>query len=113
MVLYLQRSVYGLRQSPLKFYRRLCQGLESRGFKKSSHDNFLLTDGNVMVLFRVNDCIFYAKDSNLIDDAISSLKDEFLLEREEDMVGFLGLHILHDKDNGTVTLLKQVYYIRS
>ena len=51
MVLHLQKSVYVLRQSPLNFYRHLRQGLESRGFKKSSHDDCLLTNGEVMVLF--------------------------------------------------------------
>ena len=42
-----------------------------------------------MVLFWVDDCIFYAKDTTIIDEVIDSLKDEFLLEREEDMVEFL------------------------
>ena len=79
MVLHLQRSVYGLRQSPLNFYRHLRQGLESRGFKNSSHDDYLFTNGNVMVLFWVNDCIFYANDTPLIDEVISSLKDDLFI----------------------------------
>ena len=76
MVLHLQRSVYGLRQSPLNFYRHLLQGLESRGLKNSSHDDCLFTNENVMVLFWVDHCIFYAKDTPLIDEVIASLKDE-------------------------------------
>lgn len=40
----------------------------------------------------------------MIDKVISSLKDEFLLEREEDMAGFLGLQILHDWDTDTIAL---------
>ena len=59
-----------------------------------------------MVLFWVDDCIFYAKDNASIDTIISSLKDEFLLEREEDMAGFLGLKITRDVNKGTVTLLQ-------
>ena len=35
MVLELQQSVYGRRQSPLKFYRHLIKGLESSRFTKS------------------------------------------------------------------------------
>ena len=58
-VLLLQKSVYGLRQSPLNFYRHLRQGLESRGFTKSSHDDCLFTNGVTIVLFWVDDCIFY------------------------------------------------------
>ena len=43
MVLLLQQSVYGLRQSPLNFYNHLRQGLESRGFQKSEYDDCLFT----------------------------------------------------------------------
>ena len=57
-----------------------------------------------MVLFWVDDAIFYAKDANSINVIISSLKEEFLLEREEDMARFLGLNITLDKIKGTVTL---------
>ena len=39
MVIILQHSVYMLRQSPLSFDKRLRQGLESRGFKKSEYDD--------------------------------------------------------------------------
>ena len=59
-----------------------------------------------MVLFWVDDCIFYAKEHNSIDTIISSLKDKFLLEREEDMAGFLGLKITRDAEKGTFTLLQ-------
>ena len=74
--------MYGLRQSPLNFYRHLRDGLESRGFKKSNHDDYLFTNGEIMVLFWVDDCIFYAKDDSSINAIIYSLKDEYLLERE-------------------------------
>ena len=104
MVLHLQKSVYGLRQSPLNFYQHLRQGLESRGFKKSSHDDCLFINGDVMVLFWVNDCMFYAKDTTMIEAVVDSLEGEFLLEHKEDMAGFLGLQIQRNKDIGTVTL---------
>ena len=55
-----------------------------------------------MVLFCVDDCILYAKDSTSINIRISDLKDEFLLGREEDMVRFLGLKI--SREDGTITL---------
>ena len=106
-VLLLQQSVYGLRQSPLNFYKHLRQDLESRGFTKSNHDDCLFTNGTVIVLFWVDDCIFYAKDSTCIDKIIDSLKDGFLLEKEDDMAGFLGLSILRDEKDGTVTLTQE------
>ena len=41
--------------------------------------------------------LFYAKESTFIDDATSSLDDGFLLEREDDISGFLVLEIDRDK----------------
>ena len=55
----------------------------------------------------MDDCIFYAKDSAAIDKVIDSLKDGFLLEKEDDMAGSLGLSILRDEKNGTFTLTQE------
>ena len=102
-VLLLKQSVYGLRQSPLNFHRHLRQGLESRGFVKSDHDDCIFTNGTVVTLFWVDDCIFYSKRIDQIDRLILDLKDEFLLERESDISGFLGLHM--DKSKEGVVIL--------
>ena len=47
----------------------------------------------MLVLFWVDDCIFYAKEAKCIDIFITSLKDKFLLKKEDDVAGFLGIHI--------------------
>ena len=60
-----------------------------------------------MVLFWVDDCIFYVDDSKAVDKVIDSLKDEFLLEKEDDIAGLLGLSIHRDKSNKTVTLTQE------
>ena len=96
-VLLLQKYVYGLKHSPLNFYRHLRSVLESRGFEKSAHDDCLFTNGTVMILFWVDDAIFYAKSKKIIDDVILSLKDIFLLERDKDMARFLGTNISRSK----------------
>ena len=54
-----------------------------------------------MVLFWVDGCIFYINESSLVDGVISSLKDKFLLEREEDMAGLIGLQIQHNQETET------------
>ena len=56
------------------------------------------------VLFWVDDCIFYSKTQGLIDKVILSLKDEFLLEREEDMAGFLGINISRNTNNNSLSM---------
>ena len=52
----------------------------------------------------MDDAICYAKDKALIDRVILSLKDEYLLERKEDIAGFLGIIITKNTPDGTVTL---------
>ena len=104
MVLELQRSVYGLKQNPLNLYRHLRQGLESRGLTNSDHYDCRFNNGEVIILFWVDDCIFYSKDMKKIQKTIKSLKDEFLLEKETDMAGLLGLDMKHSKDGKTITL---------
>ena len=64
---------------------------------KSSNDDYLLTYGDTIVLFWVDDYIFYSESAKTIDEVILSLKDEFLLEREEDMADFLGIKITRDE----------------
>ena len=97
-VLLLKQSIYGLRQSPLNFYKHLKQGLESREFVKSNHDDCLFTNSTVIALFWVDDCICYSEEMKAIDNLILDLKDELLLERESHMAGFLGLHIDRSKE---------------
>ena len=77
-VLLLKQSVYGLMEHLLNFYHHLNQGLDSRGFTKSNHDDCLFTNGAVTALFWVDDCIFYSKKMNDIDKLILDLKDKFL-----------------------------------
>ena len=57
-----------------------------------------------MILFWVDDCIFYAKDDSHINQIMYSLKESFLLEQEEDVAGFLGLQIKRDIKLGKITL---------
>ena len=113
-VLKLKRSLYGMRQSPLNFYLHLKNGLEQRGFKQSKIDPCLFYSGKVICLIYVDDCLFFAKNSSEIDSIIKDLKDpsdkanqEFLLDKEKDVAGFLGIHFSKIKnDNGNVEEIK-------
>ena len=81
----------GLRQSPLNFYKRVRQRLESRGFHKSDHDYCPFTNGTIIVLFWVDGLIFYVEEDTSSDNLIISLEDDILLKKEEDVAGFLGI----------------------
>ena len=49
-------------------------------------------------MFLVDDCMLYSKEDSKIQKLIDNLKEELLLEKEEDMAGLLGLFI--DKSSG-------------
>ena len=51
-----------------------------------------------MILVWFDNCTFYAKEANEIDAVITSLKDKLLIEREEDLAGFLRIHIDRNKN---------------
>ena len=58
---------------------------------KSSYDDCLFTNGTVVIFFWVVDCILYSKEPKAIYKVIDSLKDGYLLEKEEAVAGFLGI----------------------
>ena len=56
-----------------------------------------------MIIYQVDDCIFYAKNKTKIDEIIDSIK-RFLREKGEDVAGFLRLQIERDIQVGIITL---------
>ena len=57
-----------------------------------------------MGFFWVDDDIFFGKYDKSIDAIIQGLQKELLLEREEDVAGFLGVKLPRCSDNNTITL---------
>jgi hypothetical protein len=116
-VLELRRNLYGMCKAPRNFYHHLKKGLEDRGLTPSPHDHCLFMSENLIVITYVDDCIFFAKEDKIIDNFISSLQkapkhkskewDNFLLNKEEDYAGFLGIDISESKySKGKIELLQ-------
>ena len=109
-ILRLNRSLYGMKQSPLNFYNHLTEGLEARGFKSSKIDPCLWYNDNVICLIYVDDCLFFSRKEEYIDKAIVDLRtkkdefDEFLLNIESDVAGFLGILFKRDKKSKSIEL---------
>ena len=96
-VLKLNRSLYGLRQSPRNFFNHLKENLQSKelGFVQSTHDPCLFFGKTCIVVTYVDDCLFFAKDLNMIDEVIIQLrKQNMSLNKEDDVAGFLGINII-------------------
>ena len=73
MVLELKRNLYGQRDAPKNFFNHLKDNLIGRGYTPCKHEQCLFISPKVMVLIYVDDCIFFAKHQQDIDDAIESL----------------------------------------
>ena len=110
----LKKNLYGLSEAPKNFFCHLKKGLNDRGLKNSIHDHCLFFNDKVMVICYVDDCIFLAKDKTDIDDLIEDLRkpkdkshDPFMLNKEEDYAGFLGIDIRESKTvEGAIELLQ-------
>jgi hypothetical protein len=104
-ILKLKKSLYGLKQSPRNFFRFLKGKLEKIGFESAMDiDPCLFISDKVICLVYVDDTLFYSPRPEYIDEVIQKLRDEDMdLEEEEDVAGFLGIHI-ERKSNGTIKL---------
>ena len=103
-VLKLNKSIYGLKQSPRNFYLHLKDKLESIGFTQSESDQCLFISDKVICLVYVDDTLLYAQNMEDIDACIADLrKADMALEVEDDVAGFLGVHI-DRKDDGSILM---------
>ena len=105
-VLKLKKSLYGLRQSPRNFFLHLKSKLEACGFRQSDADACLFISDTVICLVYVDDTLFFATDQSHIDTVLNKLRDihDMELEEEDDVAGFLGVHIKRNEDDGSIEL---------
>ena len=104
-VLKLKRSLYGLRQSPRNFFLHLKTKLEKLNFIQSEADQCLFVRPDMICLVYVDDCLFFAPDDSKFDSMLDKLrKSNLSLEKENDVAGFLGVHLNTNHDDGFVEL---------
>ncbi len=91
-ILKLNKTLYGLRQSPRAFWKYITKKLESCGLKQSRFDPCLFIGPDVMCIVYVDDLIFWNCDVANIDRVAMELcKLGVALEQEDDAAGFLGV----------------------
>lgn len=108
----LRRSLYGLRQAPRQWYKKLFTAFTSLGFRMSAADSslFLFAKNGVTiyVLVYVDDIIMTGSDVDYIHHIIRSLQSEFALKDLGRLDYFLGMEA-HWLSNGL--MLTQQKYI--
>jgi len=77
------------------------------GLTPSDADPCLFVSDKVAVLVYVDDTLIYSRDQQSIDDLISGLRAKGMdLEEEDEVAGFLGVHI-ERKPDGTIHLTQK------
>jgi len=62
-------------------------------------DSCLFIKDELSCLVYIDDYLFFARNEHMITDMITNLKEEFMLEPEDDLSANLGLHFNHYTDS--------------
>ena len=101
-VLKLKKSLYGLKQTSLNWFKKLKQGLTDRGFTPSEIDPCLYLKENMVLFTYVDNCIIISPSRDSIDHLISSMQsgpENFNLTDKGGVNKFLGVKITRLDDN--------------
>ena len=107
----LKKSLYGLKQEPMKWYGRIDSFLSSFGFTKSKEDSNLyykVEDGNLVILLLYVDDLFVTGMGGLITDTKRKIVAEFKMKDLDMMHYFLGMEVWQNTDG---IFLKQGNYV--
>ena len=90
----LNKSLYGLCEAPMYWFLHLKENLEKQGLKQSKIDPCLFYGDGLCVLCYVDDCLFFAKDMDWINNFIDKLKNSrFSLTDKDDVYVFLRVEV--------------------
>ena len=97
-VLRLNKTLYGLRQSPRAFWKYMKSNMELCGLVQSKMDPCLFIGKKVMAIIYVDDILFWVVNVNDIHDVAMELRTQGVdLEQEDDAAGFLGVILGRDE----------------
>jgi hypothetical protein len=103
----LNKSLYGLAQSPRNYFLYTKEKLLKMGFYQSESDPCLFISNDIICLIYVDDALLFYKNKLSMSNLVDKMKSEGMLFREEESVaGYLGVHI-DRKDDGTIHLTQQ------
>jgi hypothetical protein len=103
-VLRLEKSLYGLRRSPINWFLHLKEKFAQVGFKQSEYDACLFVSDRVICIVYVDDTFFFSPRQEYIDEMIVKLEASGLsMEAENDVARFLGV-LIERRGDGTILM---------
>jgi hypothetical protein len=74
-ILKLNKSLYGLKQASLNWFKKLEQGLIDHGFHPSAIDSCLYVKKAMIIITYIDDCINVSNSMKDINTFVKSMKD--------------------------------------
>jgi hypothetical protein len=109
----LQKALYGLRRSPLLWYKLLRSALEKLGLHALHEDSCVLTNGWITVFFHVDDIniMFHPRDQAEAEKLIENLKTCFQLTGGNPIANFLKIGIARNLIQRKLWLCQREYIV--
>ncbi|KAG7532846.1 Zinc finger CCHC-type superfamily [Arabidopsis thaliana x Arabidopsis arenosa] len=113
----LQRSLYGLKQSPRQWNTRFNDFMESHKYERSLYDSCVyikkLQNGEyIYLLLYVDDILIASKDKRSIEDLKALLGSEFEMKDLGEAKKILGMEIERDRSKGTLSISQEGYLLK-
>jgi hypothetical protein len=109
----LLRALYGLRDSPLLWYKELTSTLRTLGLSPCAEEPCLFQDAehHVLVLFYVDDILvlYHKTNASMGEKVIAGLKRAYELHDKGDISWFLGIRVIRDRKARKITLTVDSY----
>ena len=104
----LNKTLYGLPQSPEAFYSDVSQHLMTSGYHRSTADPCLFylrdTEGNItLVSVHVDDFAIAGSNQKQVDQLVSVLRKRYTITLDKSMEAYVGIHMEYNRD-GSVTM---------
>jgi hypothetical protein len=109
----LNKSLYGLKQSPRIWNELLTQHLEQQGFKNSKSEPCLFSKINestkIIVVIYVDDLLIASNSLKEIDKFKDAMQSSFNMKDLGEAKYCLGIEIVWNKEQGILTILQRKY----
>ncbi|CAI7879650.1 unnamed protein product [Closterium sp. NIES-53] len=109
----LKHTLYGLKQSPRGWYKRIDDFLLQHGFAHSECDSalYVLKEGEnqLALLLYVDDLVLFSDSKDLIREVKQWLGVEFARRDLGPVTYYLGMHVDRDRASGTIHLHREMY----
>lgn len=104
----LNKTLYGLPQSPEAFYADVSQHLMANGYQRTLADPCLFymrdSDGNItLVSVHVDDFAIAGSNQQQVDQLVSVLRKRYTITLDASMESYVGIHMEYNRD-GSVTM---------